>query len=342
MNPSALPLHGRITQFLISTTVMIVLICGGYSSVWAGPLAATDKFPKPEDPFFHAPRIVFDCTAIDTLDLSPGLIDSLQNDTTGGPTNLPGYNCSLWSEEGPEHIYRLNVATELEFWAGLRDMGEIDLDIFLLNDCDTDSCLVGANTELSIVLDPGTYYLIIDGAGTNASNAGPYTLAMESRWIGLPPEVCQAGYAEPIACGIDTTSIEGSLFDLPNHVQMFDCSPIIERGGEAWFAITLEPHHEFIAQTTSLALFLDAAIWIFDDCGSNAQCLAFADDNLAGLPESLGWANDSDDPLTIYLALDCYRAPESETAGAFWIDLTCLSNVPNEKTNWGSIRSRFR
>ena len=342
MNPSTLPVHRRITQFLISTTVMLVLVCAGFSTVLAEPITATDKFPKPAVPFFNAPRISFDCTALDTIEFSPGQVDTLRGDTTGGPTNLPGYNCTAWAEEGPEHIYRLDVDAEMEFWAGLRDIGEIDLDIFLLNDCDTDSCLVGANTELSLTLDPGTYYLIIDGAGGNTDNAGPYTVAMETRWIGLPPAICEPGYAEPITCGTELTTIEGSLFELPNHVQIYDCSPIIERGGEAWFAITLEPHHEFTANTTYLAPLLDVAIWIFDDCGTDAVCLAFADEALSGLPETLGWINDTDAPLTIYLALDSYQIPGTDVQGAYGIEFVCQSNVPTEKTSWGSIRSSFR
>ncbi len=342
MNPTALLPHEKITQFLVSTTIILVLAGSGFSSVLAGPITATDKFPKPADPFFNTPRIAFDCTALDTIELSPGQLDTLAGDTTDGPTNLPGYNCVPWAQEGPEHIYQLDIDEEMEFWAGLRNIGEIDLDIFLLSDCDTDSCLVGANTELSIILDPGTYYLIVDGAGSNTSSAGPYTVAMETRWIGLPPAVCQPGYAEPIACGTEATTIEGSLFELPNYVQIYDCSPIIERGGEAWFAITLEPHHEFTANTLYLSPLLDAAIWIFDDCGTNAECLAFADDSLAGLPESLGWTNDTDSPLTIYLALDSYQVPSTDIQGAYGIEFICQSNVPTESSSWGSVRSSFR
>lgn len=342
MNISTPPLQGRITQFLFLTTFIIILVYTGFSSVQAGPITATDKTPKPADPFFNSQRITFDCTALDTLELSPGLVDTLRGDTTDGPTNLPGYNCALWAEEGPEHIYRLDITTELELWAGLRDMGDIDFDIFLLSDCDTDSCLVGQNTEFSIFLDPGTYYLIIDGAGSDASNAGPYTVALETRWIGLPSAICEPGFATPVACGVTETAIEDNLFEELNHVQTYECSPITERGGEDWFAITLEPHHEFTATTTYLPPLLDAALWIFDDCGNNAVCLAFADAGVAGEHESLGWANDSDEPLTIYFALDSYRLPTSEAAGFYGIQFVCQSNVATDNTSWGSIRSNFR
>jgi len=342
MNLSTSPLPERITQFLFLTTIIIVLGYSGFSGAQAGPVTATDKTSKPADSFYNSQRITFDCTARDTLELSPGLIDTLRADTTDGPTNLPGYSCAPWAEEGPEHIYRIDVDTELEFWAALRDLGDIDLDIFLLNDCDTDSCLVGANTEFSILLEPGTYYLIIDGAGSGTATAGPYTVAMETRWIGLPVAICEPGYATTVGCGAEVTDIDGNLFEKPNHVQTYECSPIIERGGEDWFAVTLEPHHEFTATTTSLPPLLDAALWLFDDCGNNAECLAFADAGLAGASESLGWANNTDDPLTVYLALDSYRALTSEASAAYSIQFTCQSNVPTNSGSWGALKSSFR
>jgi len=342
MNPISLPQYRRITQFLISTTIIIAVSCTGFSPTVAGTVTATDKSAKPADAFFNSQRVIFDCTAIDTLDFSPGMVDTLRGDTTDGPTDLPNYNCAPWEEAGPEHIYRLDVASELEFWAGLRNVDDIDHDLFLLNACDTEQCLVGANIELSIILEPGTYYLIIDGAGSGTENSGPYTVAMESRWVGLPPAICEPGYAQPVSCGGDPSTFEGSLFQNSNHVQVYSCSSIIERGGEAWFAVTLEAHHEFTATTTALGVFLDAAIWLFDDCGNEAQCLAFADNGLAGANESLGWRNDSSDPLTVYLALDSYRAPDSEAAGNYSIDFSCQSNVPLAKTTWGSVRAAFR
>ncbi len=342
MHPKALPPSRTITKILISTTIIILLGCMGFSAVSAGPVTATAKDSKPADPFFVAPHIPFDCNALETLQLSPGLIDSLFNDTTDGPTELPGYNCAPWAEEGPEHIYRLDVAEEMEFWAGLRDIGDEDLDIFLLNHCDTDSCLVGANTEFSILLEPGTYYLIVDGAGTTNPAAGPYTVAYETRYLGLPPETCGDCVAVPLSWGEGNVALEGNLFGQSNHVQTYDCSPIIERGGEAWYAVTLEQYHNFTATTTVLSVSLDAAIWLFDDCGPNAVCLAFADEVTAGQIETLSWTNNSDVALTVYLALDSHRLVSNENGGVYILDIDSLQNVPTVKDNWGSLRARYR
>ncbi|MCP4290466.1 MAG: hypothetical protein GY780_01355 [bacterium] len=320
---------------------------GLFSPASANPAShraiATDKDPKPDNPFFNSPRITFDCTALDTLEIQPAMIDTLQGDTTGGPTNLPGYSCAPWYEEGPEHIYRLDVLSDLELFAGLRDMGDQDLDIFLLNDCDTDSCLVGANTELSIQLTTGTYYLIVDGAGSGSNvAAGPYKVALETRYLGVPPQICEPDFCEPVTCGIESASFSDDLFGQANLVQTFDCSNIIERGGEAWFAVTLEGKHDFSAKAHSLHSSLDAALWIFDSCGPDAQCLAFVDDAIAGGEENIEWINDTQDEITVFLALDSYHPVSQEFMGTYTLDFTCVSNVPTEKTSWGSVRALYR
>jgi len=194
--------------------------------LWAGPISAAvlhvvgGSDVKPPDPGFVYNRSVFDCTPLLTLPLNIGLTGSLVDDTTGGTNLIDSYPCAPWQEMGPEHIYRLDVAAgdTLQFWAGLRDMDpDIDLDIFLLNGCDTDSCLIGANTELTADLTGGSYYLIIDGAGSGSNFAeGPYTLDITARYIGVPPEICDPGepsrwiparrnWSSPATCSARTT-----------------------------------------------------------------------------------------------------------------------------------------
>ncbi len=342
MHPQALSSSGKITDIQILTTIIIFLITLSLSSALASPVIALSKDTKPDDPWFVAPHITFVCNALDTLELSPGLIDTLRNDTTDGPTELPGYNCAPWSEEGPEHVYRLDVLSELELWAGLRDIAEEDLDLFLLNDCDTDSCLVGANTEFSIQLQPGTYYLIVDGAGTSSPAAGPYAVAWETRYLDLPPATCDESIDTEVFYGGNVIPIEGNLFGQTNYVQTYDCSPIIERGGEAWYAITLQQYHNFTVTTTVLAPDLDAALWLFDTCGPTASCLAFADEAISGQPESLSWTNNSEEAITVYLALDSHRMVTNEDTGIFGLEITGLQNVPTSKKSWGSLRARYR
>ncbi len=342
MMQDTLPTLRTITKILVFTTVLIVWVLLGIASAQAGRVIATDKFPKPADPLFSPARITFDCTPLQTLHLSPGFLDTLRNDTTGGESLIPGYSCAAWPEEGPEHIYRLELSETMEIFAGLRDLDSVDLDLFLLNACDTDSCLVGANLEFSIILEPGTYHLIVDGAGTSNPAEGPYSLVIETRYFGLPPEICTDGGSIPLECQASTLSLVDSTFGQPNLMQTYECSPIVERGGEIWYEITLHSYHEFTAQTTYLPPNLDAALWLFDSCGPEAQCLAFADDGVGGVAESLSWTNNNHEPLVIYLGFDSYRMVDTEEGGAFEMDLICQSMVATSPSSWESLRARYR
>ena len=336
----------RIAGILFS---LLVLSTGPATSVLATPLSpATDKNPKPEDPFFVGARTTFDCSARDTLDLYPGFAAGIPDSNTVGENNLPGYSCRNWNEQGVENIYRLEIDQGLQLFAALRHfedpaaMPEEDFDIFLLGDCDTDSCLVGENLEFSVNLDPGTYYLVVDGFGGSNPATGFYTLLLECREPGLPLQICTEGGATPVAPGTGTISLTGNLFQKPNLMQNFECSTIIERGGEIWYAVTVAGHHEFTATTTMLAGTLDAALWLFDGCGPDAQCLDFADDKLAGEAESLTWANDTDDTVTVYLGLDCYREPAYEDISGVTIEFQGTSNVPTARQSLGSLRALYR
>ena len=310
--------------------------------------AATDKNVKPADPDFSPARVVFDCTARDTLVLEAGFQLTLTDSTTASSSEIDAYGCRQWNERGPENIYRLELDSQIEFFAALRSstdpeaFPEVDLDIFLLSGCDSDDCLAGENLELSLTLDPGTYYLVVDGYGTDDSNAGHYALVVECREIGLPASICLEGGAEALNPLTNTLTREPNLFGAPNLVQTYDCSPIIEKGGELWFAVTLDGFHEVTVTATPGAESVDLALWLFDTCGPTAACLDFVDDKLSGEPEVLGWRNDQEEPLTVYLACDSYRVVGSEEEGPVVLEFQGISNVPTASTSLGSLRTLFR
>lgn len=307
------------------------------------PVAGT-KETKPAFPTAAPLRTVFDCAGRDTLVLVPGLVDTLRDDTTGGPSVLDAYACAPWAETGPEHVYRLEVAQELDLWAGLRDLApDLDLDLFLLDGCDTDACLIGANTELGARLAPGTYWLIVDGAeGPGVVTAGAYTLALETRFPGLPPQVCAGGLAEPLACTVGGgLEAGGTLFGQPDLLRSHPCNPFLARGGEVWYAITVLPGQDLAVNMPTVAPGLDAVLWLFGSCGPEAACLAVADDELAGVPESLSWQNPDAQTVTVWLGVDAARAPEDAEAGAFTLAITCGSEVPATKSSFGAARAMF-
>ena len=335
----------RISMIVIHLSLMAGLLCALSAS--ARPVA-TDKNPKPDDPDFWPSRTTFDCTARDTLNVFAGFQAAIPDSNTASENLLPDYACRSWNERGGENIYRLDLDTPLELFAALRDFDDPtaipaeDFDIFLLSDCDTDSCLAGENLEFSLVLDPGIYYLVVDGYGTSNPAEGFYTLVIEARELGLPLTICQPGGAIPVAPGVEVLTETGNLFGQPNLMQAYDCSPIVERGGELWYAVTLEPSHEFSVEIVSLPENLDGAIWLFAGCGPEAPCLDFADDELSGESESLGYANDTETPVTVYVGIDSYRAPVESPLGEVSVQFTGVSNVPTAKRTLGGVRSLYR
>lgn len=298
---------------------------------------------KPADPNFILTREVFDCTAQDTFFLNPTSSITQMDSTIDGSRLLNTYSCRAWNEEGPETIYRLDVITDLELFAGLRDLGAVDLDIFLLDDCDTETCLTSDNTEFSIQLAPGTYYLVVDGYGKGSELPGStYTLLIDCRWPGIPTSICLEGGTTPVSCATEIITLAAQLFEKPNYVQTYDCSPDILRGGEHWFAVSLEALHGFTVSTASLSASVDQALWLFDGCGAEATCLGYADDKNAGQGETLSFTNELETAITVYLATDSFRVVENETTGALELNFDCQSFVANDAINMGSLKAMYR
>lgn len=303
-----------------------------------------DEGPKPALPAPPRALAPFDCTARDTFTLAAALWDTvLAGDTTGAPAVVGAYGCRAWPEQGPEHIYRLEVAADLQLRAALSDLGAQDLDLFLLDGCDSDQCLAGANSELSLVLPAGTYWLVVDGYGTTTPAAGPYTLTLETRWAGVPPAVCLDGGAVPVTCAGTAIDLEGDLEGATNLLQAYDCSPALVTGGEAWYELTIPGTHEVAVRATPAlsAPTLDLVLWVFDGCGDQALCLDDADARAGGDEETVMIENLSAEPLVVLVAVDARRAPDTG-GGAFTVTFGCQSNVAAQRRSLGSVKSLFR
>jgi hypothetical protein len=343
----------RLLNFLLgargaaATAALLLMVagaCSGAAATTPGVLY-TDPTPKPAEPGLLLAVTPFDCAGIDTLTLAAGTFGTVITDsTTGGPALLPGYGCLSWSEQGPEHVYRLEVTEDLQLWAGLSELGANDLDIFLLDGCDTDQCLAGANTEVAMLLPAGTYWLVVDGYGTTNPAAGPYTLTIETRWPGVPPQVCEPGGAVPITCAGATIPFDGDLLGATNLLQAYDCSPSLVTGGEQWFAITLPEIHEVSvrAEPSVDAPALDLVLWLFDGCGALAVCLGYIDQKAGGQVETLAFENVSAVPMTVWLAVDARRSPTGPGTGQYALDFNCQSNVANEVRSVGSVKALYR
>jgi hypothetical protein len=287
--------------------------------------------------------------------LSVGLSGSRADDTTGGTNLIGSYPCAPWRQGGPEHIYELTVAEgdTLEFWAGLRVLDPpVDHDLFLLNGCDTDSCLIGENTEFTAILTGGTYYLIVDGASSSPLFEGPYILDYACRYVGVAPLACVPGIVTEVDIDQAETIFAHNLFGQFDAVRSFECSPILMRGGEKWYTLTLPPpvdnqfggqdFSEFKAEITDLDFTLDIGLWLFDGCGISPNCLDYVNDSIGGRSETLRFRNETEQEITVYLGVDCFTPPSESGTGFYSIKFTSDIVVPTEKTSFGSLRALYR
>lgn len=93
----------------------------------------------------------------------------VSGDTTGYTNNHDLYSCGFFNQTGPEVIYRFTLAAASNhITATLSGMSaEVDLDVFLLQDCPTGECIAATSygdfTASANNVAPGTYYIAVDG-----------------------------------------------------------------------------------------------------------------------------------------------------------------------------------
>ncbi len=326
-------------------------------TAWAAAaIAAVRIYPgatdKPADPGFIYNRTIFDCQPADSLTITVTTAVTLSDSTIGRESLIGSYPCAPWLEAGPELIYKLNVAAPLNLTGILRD-NVFDLDLFLLNDCDSDSCLVGESVNFSADLDPGIYYLVVDTPSIDSNNQpDTFNLALTARPLGLPEAACIEAEAEAnfITCANDTFSVPGphDLSGQPNLVSVNECGTTPKTAGERWYALTQGPGQQVTVQVSNVAENLDVNLWLFDRCGTDATCLQFVDENVANLGEELTWTNEHPSQnITVYLAVDAVREPAVEPGEdpipmAFDLQVLCQGSVPTAKTSFGSLKSLYR
>ena len=114
-----------------------------------------------------------DCS--DAIPINCG--DIVTGDNTGLPSSADAYSCVGWSEIAGEVVYELTIPEGLclEVTATIADM-TADLDIFFLGSCDENDCLYYGNSTFTTgCLQPGSYYIVVDGYNGAVSD---YTLGV--------------------------------------------------------------------------------------------------------------------------------------------------------------------
>lgn len=113
---------------------------------------------KPFVPPAGVEKRALDCSGAQDLPCN----GSVQSTTVGLPNNAALYNCVGWNESGGEEVWRLVLAERRNVVATLTT-GGCDLDLFLLSACDATTCFRYGSTGFTQIVEPGTYYLVVDG-----------------------------------------------------------------------------------------------------------------------------------------------------------------------------------
>ena len=99
---------------------------------------------------------------------------SYDGDTTTGFSEISTYSCqSDWDESGPEIVHTITTTEEGDLTATISNLSA-DMDVFILDACNPNSCVAYGNDTATYADAPaGTYYIVVDGY---ADASGSYTL----------------------------------------------------------------------------------------------------------------------------------------------------------------------
>jgi len=235
------------------------------------------------------------------FNLYPGASFEYNGDTTGKPHTANLYNCTTWKEYGPEYVYRFNsTAIQGRLSASLTNLNGKDLDVFILNSCDSNACVAYGNTTAILNNAPtGNYYFVVDGFGTDFefSHFGPYTITIES----------ECGPAVTLTAGVPYSSETNG--GPVSTVDTYNCSSWNESGPEKIHKITTTSTGTIKATLSNMSVDLD--VFILDSCQA-ISCLAFG-----------GTIAEYEDapPGTYYIVVDGYYG----AAGAYTLTVDTLS-----------------
>ncbi len=260
------------------------------------------------------PGVPLDCSGASELSIASDQTTISLADTTAATSQTDGYVCVGWPEGGGEAIYRLDIVENLVLHVTLTSIH--DLDLFLLTACHSDSCLLASNREILGAISTGSYFLVVD---SNQSGRQPFQLELSGSPAGVPQIACDL--TKPLACVEGGASITGSVYLQGAFVTYADCSPVLVTGTERWHSLLLPEGGSLRAVLRMAAA--DGVLWLFDGCGDEANCVAFADRTATGGQEELNLTNTTGSDVTYYLVVDTFRPTTSEEEGEFDLTVSC-------------------
>lgn len=255
--------------------------------------------------------------------------ETLSGTTIGKKKIIDKYSCTPWNESGPEVIYSITTTQPGDLTASLTNMTG-NLDVFILNACNPDSCLTKGN--YNAVLEnapPGTYYIVVDGY---EGAEGDYQLTVTCGDL-------DCSNAVPLECGAIYT---GNTSAESNKVMLYDCLTFSSYTGPE------KVHTVTTTEPGDLTVFLDAhngnslGVFILSDCDPK-QCVAngVTTATYANAPPGLYYivvdgANGAKGSYDLQIvcsnnsALDCSNAIELNCGQSYWGSLLGASNQVND------------
>jgi hypothetical protein len=146
----------RRAAFALALGVALLALAPVASGAGKHERSVLPKDPPPQT------RGNLDCSGSVTLTVG----DSVSDNTSNWVNNVETYSCWGAVQAGGEAVYRLEIEGPgcHSIAAALSDGGSWDQDVFILGSCDESDCIAWDGVAaVSNCLDPGTYYVVVDG-----------------------------------------------------------------------------------------------------------------------------------------------------------------------------------
>ena len=281
--------------------------------------------------------LTFDCPECDdawTLSCDSNS-DSWNNDDFGSTDLINEYSCDpSLDESGSEYIYVFEAPLAGEYTITLTGL-TADLDLFILNEVDPDSCdpnecvaysdNSGTSDEsVSITAGaPGDVgYFVVDGFEGAASD---YTIE-----VSCPDGLCgdTSDAVDTLDCVFDTISGDNSAGDSVID-EWTGCTTADNTGPEVFYAFTPNVTGDYTVELTGLSADIDLFVVEADEATGACDVEACLDDSRAGgsSDEEIFIALESG--VTYFLVVDGYNGNSS----SFDLSITCPECADNYALN---------
>lgn len=248
---------------------------------------------------------------------------TLAGSTYGGTNAFNNYNCASQNEYGKEKIYKFTLTQESHVQAKLTSVST-DLDVHIMSSCDINSCIArGDNTALAYYMQPGTYYIAVDGYGTSSSRAGTFNLTLQctptttsSGGGGSTSNTNPLGSCNnPISINCGETKSGNTAYGTSS-INYYDCGSQPEFGRELVYQFILTQTSDVNIQLSNM--YYDLDVHLLQSSCDPSSCLGRGDRSVSKYNLPAG---------TYYIMVDGYGYSTSRT-GSFNLSLSCTpSNV---------------